>query len=284
MIFVYNRYSYDNFLISHIGKNISIQSEIKEDNNNIIKKLEKHSAKYFLFHINLSFIKDYFSNKDELLYKIKKMGIKSINDNLFDIRKSTIQKTCKLLGLPNVVDDIKDDDNIIIKSDYNSNSVPEHMMTKEDKAILNIDFDTNPIEYMIFKKYELNNINLKKYVIEKFIENNNNLFYRVYKLYNKVVISEVVDQSKIKKMPVGIARTNYFYDLNKIFINDKFYKILIQVKILSEHMGIDYAAFDIVMSNNKEYYIIDINHTPYWGQITSEKDYYITNYLYEAIH
>jgi hypothetical protein len=116
------------------------------------------------------------------------------------------------------------------------------------------------------------------FVIEKFIENRNNVFYRAYKVFTKLVISKVVDDNLLKKMPIGINRTNYFINLEDSYSNHALHDMIYQIDKLSKHMFIDFGAFDIVVSDANMFYIIDINKTPHWGA-TRDDDLPIMRFL-----
>lgn len=280
---VYNYNSYLNYLINHFKRSVSIQGKIKQKNQIILDSLKKYDIKYFLFHIDLTVTDDFFINKKELIEVLHLKNIRTINSNLSDIRKTTIQEACKKIKINNVVDNINENDIIIIKSNFNNGAAKELNLSKNEKTILKLNYlQESSLSYKIFKKIYIKVIDNNQYIVEKFIENKQDLFYRAYKLYNRLVVSEVVDKNKIKKMPIGISRQNYFFDLFNLD-DHKFYSIAYQIKKLSDYMNIDYAAFDIVMSDDNEFYIIDINTTPFWGSVASDKDYEIINYLKSAL-
>lgn len=281
MLVIYDKFTDKNFLITHLFPWYKINSSIRENNFSILNQIIDNT-KYFIFHINMSNTKNYFSNKEELLNQLSDSNIKSINSNLSDITKRHIQKQCIDLNINNVVCNIKDTDNVIIKSNYNFNNINEYRLSKQEKNLLSISLDIIPFKYIITTKNKIceYDINLKNdsIIIEKFVENDQDLFYRVYKLFSRLVISEVRDKKRIKKMPIGIHRKNYFVDLTENNAGHKFESIIDQINKLSLSMNIDFAAFDIVMSNDHEFYIIDVNNTPHWGTLKID-DYEMMEYL-----
>lgn len=281
MLAIYNKFTDQNFLITHLFTFYKINSSIRENNFSILNQIIDNT-KYFIFHINISNTKNYFSNKEELLNQLSDSNIKSINSNLSDITKIHIQKQCIDLNINNVVYNIRDTDQVIIKSNYNFNNINEYLLSKQEKNILSINLDIMPFKYIITTKNKISkyDINLENdsIIIEKFVKNDQDLFYRVYKLFSRLVISEVTDKKRIKKMPIGIHRKNYFVDLTENNAGHKFESIIDQINKLSLSMIIDFAAFDIVMSNDHEFYIIDINNTPYWG-ILKPDDHEMMEYL-----
>lgn len=285
MLAIYHKFTNQNFLINHLFSCYEIESSVRETNSNILSKII-NNTKYFIFHITISNTKNYFINKQELLDQLSINNIKLINSNLSDITKRHIQKQCIDLNINNVVNNIRDTDQVIIKSNYNFNNINEYRLSKQEKNILSINLDIMPFEYIITTKNKIckYDINLENdsITIEKFIQNDQDLFYRAYKLFNKLVISEVTDKKRIKKMPIGIYRKNYFVDLTEDNAGHKFESIIDQINKLSLSMNIDFAAFDIVMSNDHEFYIIDINNTPHWG-ILKPDDYEMMEYLKPGI-
>jgi hypothetical protein len=84
-----------------------------------------------------------------------------------------------------------------------------------------------------------------------------------------MVVSRVTDPALFKKMPEGIERENYYMTLRDVARMKEARGEVHRVAELTARVAragrIDYGAFDIVNDDHGNYYVIDINATPYWG-------------------
>lgn len=279
-IAVYNRNSYHHYLITHVAKTANIAAKIRQGNDAIMKSLAKERATHIAFHVDMSSTEGFFQDKEGLRELLDQAGITTINALLSDIRKDTLQKHCILAGLNSVSTEIPEAKKVIIKSKLNFNGIREHRLTKGEKGILGLKNTPPPMDYKIIPKEQLKSESVDPNAqVEQFIENERNLFYRAYKMFDRLVVSEVTDASEIKKMPIGIERKNFLYDLSEQNPNDQLHPIVSQIDALSKSMNIEYAAFDVVASDKPEYYIIDVNHTPFWGALQKPKDLELVDHL-----
>lgn len=274
-IYVYEWMSWDGFLFPTMYKNaIPISGKIGHKPSEIMNQISSKQG-YLLFHMNLTNTKNFIEERTKLLTSLSENGITPINGKITDTTKKRIQKLCHEININTTNATIKGDPDelLIVKTNFNYAGIQEEKLSFEEKNILQIPHDSYPtdIDYKILFRKDLyeniwSNPNL---AIEKFINNDDNLFYRIHKLFNRIVITEVVDPNPIRKLPDGIPVNNYFYDLSMNNISDinylKFLPIITQVQKLSAVSHIDYAAFDVVKSDDANYYIVDINLTPYWG-------------------
>jgi len=201
-----------------------------------------------------------------------------------------LQGLCKQLGLNNTAAPVEGDENelLIVKTNFNYGGKAEKKLLRSEARRLNLnslnynaDIMYPVIERNKIKNEDWNNENL---VIEKYIANKYDHIYRVYKLLDKIVISEVIENNVIKKLRVVTQRSNYYYDLNNKNVlsgpNLKFNLLLADIICLSEAMHLDFAAIDVVKSDENEYYIIDVNLTPTWTRGDSPE---LINFLAEGL-
>jgi hypothetical protein len=263
---VYATNSHKHYVIDYIGKCARIPARVREDNEQIIRRLLAEGATHIVFHIDLSDTQGFFQNKAELLERLELEGIQTVNALLSDIKKDTLQAHCAKAKINGVLEEMPDVPRVIIKSKLNFNGFTESKLNPEEKSKLGIPDNHQPKEYEIITKEKLKGRSIDDDMqAEQFIENRENLFYRAYKMFDRLVVSEVIDKNEIKKMPIGIKRKNFLYDLVEQSQEDRLHSIVSQISALSRSMNIDYAAFDIAVSDKPEYYIIDVNHTPFWG-------------------
>lgn len=266
MLYIYDSLTHNESLIDFFGnKKTKIRAKVQQDNKEILTLVKKPG--YFIFHVNLTNTTKFYTDKQKLIHELIKRNVKPVNGFIEDISKTYIQNCCQFLSINNVVTDIQPNETVIIKSNFNFNNIPETRLTQEEKNKLGICFDIQNQPYTIIKYKDVNTKEvLSNSVIERFIENKENLFYRVYKFFNYYVISEVKDVNKIKKMPSGITRTSYCFNVNEnLYKETCFCSILEQTEKLSHFIHLDYGTFDVVKSDNNQFYIIDVNLTPFWG-------------------
>jgi hypothetical protein len=266
MLYIYENINHKQSLIhSFKSKKTKIFANLQQNNEEILAQVSEPG--YFIFHIDLTKTKNFYVNKQQLVEKLLKLGIKPINGIINNISKSYIQDSCRKLGLNNVTENLKLNDIVIVKSDFNFNNIPETRLTFEEKKQLGVPIDIKKQDYIIteYKNINFNEITPNS-VVEKYIQNKDNLFYRVYKFYEYYAVSEVKDSNPIKKMPAGINRISYCFDIkNLVHEENRFLSILQQAEKLSTFMHLDYGTFDVVRSDKDEFYIIDVNTTPFWG-------------------
>lgn len=266
MIHIYQSHQDNTYLINNIfPEHTKIISQYKQSNKDILSKVQPNGL--FIFHIDLTCDESYYQDKQDLIKHLKILNMTMLNQHMNDISKKHIQQCCRDININSVTTtQFEDDEELcIIKSNLNCNGIPEGK---------NIIYSVLPKKQIT--EHEWNNSEL---VVEKFIQNKRNIFYRIYKSINRLVISEVVDQKLIKKMPRGVKRVNSFVNLREDWSNHKFYKIIKQIRDLSIYMKIDFGTFDVVMSDTQDYYIVDVNKTPYWGEITNIDNIELIHFL-----
>jgi hypothetical protein len=265
---------WDGFLFpAIIPSTIKIKSTIGESAFSIIDKIPQGTT-HFLLHLNLTVTKNFISEREKLMESLANMDISVLNGDITDISKQFIQAALGRAGLNTTRARIEGDPDemLIVKSNYNYKGKSESKLNDNERAVLQLlPYKNDLLSYKICKRRELNQLTWAdtSLTVEKFITNQFDLFYRIYKLMGRLVVSEVIDRSEIKKMPEGIDRINAMFDLTADNIHDykntKYYSILQSVEAFSAFLAIDFAAIDIVRSDDGTSYIIDVNTTPFWG-------------------
>ena len=268
---------------------IRIEARVRQSNSHILKRLSVREG-YFLFHINLTKTASFFKNKGELVMRLKERNITSLNAGVNDTSKKYLQGLCKQLGLNSTAASVEGDENelLIVKTNFNYGGKAEKKLLRSEARRLNLhslNYNADII-YPVMERKKIKNEawNNENLVIEKYIANKYDHIYRVYKLLDKIVISEVIENNVIKKLSVVTQRSNYYYDLNNKNVlsvyNLKFNQLLTDIIDLSEAMHLDFAAIDVVKSDENEYYIIDVNLTPTWTRGDSPE---LINFLAEGL-
>lgn len=275
IVYIYEWMAWEGFFMPTLFNNsVRITGCIYQNENEIISKVIANTG-YFVFHINLTKTHNFIENRANLINILKEKGFKLINEGVLDTSKNWLQKACienkinstsaKISGDP--------DELLIVKTNFNYAGRSENKLTSREKEILSLstkNYSTD-LNYTIASRKNLPKDTWKNeiLVVEKFINNVDNLFYRAHKLFYRIVLTEVIDENLIRKMPDGIKTTNYYFDLKQDNNSDENYKnfenLILQIECICKYGEIDFGAFDIVKSDSSEYFIIDINLTPYWG-------------------
>ncbi|MBY8961785.1 hypothetical protein KJK34_03360 [Flavobacterium sp. D11R37] len=289
-IYTYQWMSGEGFLFPSIFNTSKIiEGKIGHKTSEIIDQINS-SQGYFLFHINLTYTNYFFEDRKVLIEALLNKNLVPINANITNTTKRNIQELCKKNKINTVSAKEEGDLNelLIIKTDYNYAGISESKLTSSEKKKLQIIDSSHPLD-IYYKIMPRKNVEKgvwydSSLVVEKFINNKQNLFYRVHKLFNHLVVTEMVDSNLIRKVPDGLPVLNYYYDLDIDYTQDKnflrFNSIITQIQKLSIDAEIDYAAFDVVKSDNDNYYIIDINLTPYWGYTDNQTMF---NFIFNAL-
>lgn len=289
-VYVYEWNAWNNALFRAIHKDaIRIEAKICQSNKRILKKIKADKG-YFLFYINLTKTDLFFKQKEELVAQLKQKGITPLNAKITDTSKAYLQQVCKLAGLNNTKAPIEGDENelLIIKTNLNYGGKPEKKLLRSQFRLLNLTADEHNIDVVYpvverkkIKKEDWENQNL---IIEKYISNKQNYIYRAYKLLDKLVISEAIENNLIKKMVTVEQRINHCFDLKNPDVlstaGREYTDLLSSLINFTKAFHVDFGAIDIVRSDENKYYIIDVNITPHWNR----KDHTeVLNFLASAL-
>jgi hypothetical protein len=118
-------------------------------------------------------------------------------------------------------------------------------------------------------------------VVEKYVTNDENSFYRVYFSGKQIIIVKAFAPRIIKKLSGDSRDTNFVTDLEslKAGTDDLPLSETLRhdVATFVEHTPVEFGCIDIVHDGQDNHYIIDLNLTPYAG--TRTHDPFLTNFL-----
>ena len=107
-------------------------------------------------------------------------------------------------------------------------------------------------------------------VVEKYISNSENSFYRVYFSGQQVIIVKAFAQGDIKKLSNDPRDTNFVTDLAHLKAGTDCLEISAALKrdvaTFVENTPVEFGCIDMVHDGNGNHYIIDLNLTPYAGR------------------
>jgi hypothetical protein len=118
-------------------------------------------------------------------------------------------------------------------------------------------------------------------VVEKYVTNDENSFYRVYFSGGQIIIVKAFAQGIIKKLSGDPRDTNFVTDLEALKTGTDGLPISETLKkdvaTFVELTPAEFGCIDIVHDGRDHHYIIDLNLTPYAG--TRPHDPFLTNFL-----
>jgi hypothetical protein len=234
----------------------------------------------FAFHLCLSQAARLPLNRPMLIDALHKRGIRIINSKVTDVTKRQIQRLLRESGLPHTEAAPKGDpeEMLIIKTNYNYGGEAERRLSSVERGVLGVSEISNVVRnsksYRVVKRREVT-ADLwcsPGIVIEKFMRNRENVFFRAYVACTHVAISKARDPALIKKMPIGIERRTAYcsrigYELTVVESEFSVAPRLLHVLgRLIDLFELDFGAIDIALDEaTTDYYVVDVNNTPHWG-------------------
>jgi len=286
------------FLIARLfpGRSV-IRIEPGEDAHAIIARLPERMT-HLIFQLNCTDTTHFIASRDALLRLLDERGVTVINGSITNISKLTLQRICLEHGLHSTLapEHGDPDELLIVKTDMNAGGVIERgVLSPFDRQRLFISGDSPLLKTLLsrFKDYPvLTRRNIpapwwrdSQLVIERFIKNDDDRFYRVHVLFDRVTITDAICHGPTKKLGRHVATkvtTCYTYRELDAGGGDKSFRALLhQVRAVQRHMKFDFAGIDIVVDNNGKPFVIDVNTTPFGGQTSADNP--ITSYLSHAI-
>jgi hypothetical protein len=230
----------------------------------------------------------------DLTNRFVERGVFVVNGFVQDIRKSTLQKHLETIGLNSVrvTPSGSSHEVLIVKTDLNYGGDLERHLPPESIAAAGFEHLISPeIKGAYYYKTVLREMlpaeiwHDPAIMIEKYIDNAENSFYRVYFSGDRVIIVKAFAARIIKKLSNDPRDTNYVTDLehlkagtDKLELSGKLKRDLVT---FLEQSAVEFGCLDIVHDGNDNHYIIDLNLTPYAGR--RRIDPFLTNFLREGL-
>ena len=246
------------------------------------------------FQINLSVRSRLPLRIRDLTNRFVDRGVFVVNGFVQDIRKSSLQTHLETIGLNSVkvTPSGSSHEVLFVKTDLNYGGDLERHLPPESIAAAGFENLISPeIKGAYYYKTVLREMlppeiwNDPAITIEKYIDNAENSFYRVYFSGERVIIVKAYAARIIKKLSNDPRDTNYVTDLehlkagtDRLELSEKLKRYLVT---FLEQTAVEFGCLDIVHDGNDNYYIIDLNLTPYAGRRTI--DPFLTKFLREGL-
>ena len=246
------------------------------------------------FQVNLSVRSGLPLRIRDLTNRFVERGVFVVNGFVQDIRKSTLQTHLEAIDLPSVkvTPSGPSHEVLIVKTDLNFGGEPERQLPLESIAASGFEHLVSPnIRGAYWYKTVLREMlpaeiwSDPSIAIERYISNAEDSFYRVYFSGERVIIVEAFSPGVIKKLSNDRRDTNYVSDLEHLKAGKDELEISATLKrdlvTFIEQSAVEFGCLDIVHDGNDNYYIIDLNLTPYAG--LRPIDPFLTNFLREGL-
>ncbi len=253
-----------------------IQAKLEDWDSDVLSQLPP-TTKFFVFHLNMTHTSVVPHHRRALCCYLEKNGILAVNADATNISKAFVQLTCQRLGLQTTLAtrEGEPEEKVIIKTNRNYGGLGESEIAIPIRRLLGLESFANSMDaksYRITRRRDIEpEIWLRTdLVVERFIENSRDLFYRAYWLCSQLVVSEVVDPLPIKKMPEGIERRNWFFRLSCDAPTPaeetprSIQMLATEIALLIHSTRLDFGTLDIVVNDSSEFFFVDINTTPSW--------------------
>lgn len=214
-----------------------------------------------------------FSNQNEFRCELERNGVVLLNADWQNIDKLRLQLHLMEKGLPSTLvtrNRPPTEHDIIIKTRKNFGGLPEAGLAQGLDYPTAADLERYSTAYRVVQSDKFDDLcwNDDSEVIENFIHCPEGFFYRVYLSGIAVLIVKAFSDDKIKKVNGDERDRNCFSDrlsLDLVAENPDFgAPIANAVLKFVQSTSVDYCSLDIV-TNGEQYYIIDINTTPWAG-------------------
>jgi hypothetical protein len=249
--------------------------------DNILSSLA-HPPEIFLFHLDIS-LPPWFIEESELVKlssALKAAGTVVLNGGIRCTLKSFVQSSCASAGLPIVRASEEGDPKelLLVKTNFNSGGNREKLFQKEFiECVPSETYPTCPLDgprdYRIVTRSRIPPGWWcdESLAIERFIRNQRGRFFRLYKYRSAVVIAEGWSHRRIKRIHEASGVHHCLFWSGSEITGRKSHirlpKRLVEVASVGIcTFSLDFGAMDFVENDHGELFIVDVNHTPYWGQ------------------
>ena len=272
-VLVYEWQAWKGFLISHlIADYCQVTADYQHRPEDMAAFLSPN-VKAVLWQINLSQQQAFPNRRTAIIDYLKTRNLLVLNETVDDITKSNLQRCLVDAGLPSVRanPDMPGDTLLMVKSNLNwggevetrlPKTVYDRLYSEQHQSITRFD------QYYVLPRKDLPDKVWKdsSVVVETYIFNNEESFYRVYGFGESLVVVKAHSKQQIKKIngdprDYNVLTTQAQLSREGGRLPPRLKQVLHR---FCHRIPIDYFCLD-VMHDGNEFYIVDLNTTPYSG-------------------
>jgi hypothetical protein len=278
----------DTFLIARLFPDrCPIPVEPGEHARQVLKRLPS-GLQYFFFHLNGTFTADFLESRELLLAGLRERGVVTLNAEITDISKSLLQKICLLTaGLHSTLASREGDpaELLIAKTNLNYAGKIEALLTSRQQRRIGFSPQSRLMDSVLSRVQEYPVLPRREIpadwwqepqiVIERFISNSDERFYRIHVLRDRISITDAIVPGVVKKLAGGIKAKHHYFTYAQLdaatspgtspAISPVLLNVAGQTRLLQRHLHFDFAAIDAVVDDSANPYLIDVNITPWAG-------------------
>lgn len=254
---------------------------VGESTNDILGRLPANFSGAFAFHINLTDSSRCPESRTELVAELHSRGIQTLNADVLDISKRFVQAACRRAGLMTTTAPPEGDASelLIVKTNRNYGGVPEARLSGDDLDTLAISphaIHKQPDHgYLVAPRRDVPAAawDDPNFVVERYIENRSQLFYRIYVLCNRFAISEGRERAWVKTIGRSDRQRLLLFSVDSAGQIDATVPPDLQPAIdavlrFVSLTGMDFGCVDMMRDDDGRFYIVDMNTTATWGSET----------------
>lgn len=283
--------AWDGFLLTHVLGDDAVRIETDPFSEFPTAQFDRicDSFTTVCFQINLSVRGRLPLRVRDLTNRFTERGIYVVNGLVQDIRKSILHAHLEAIGLASLragptgsYDEI-----LFVKTDLNYGGDLERWLPPESIAAGGLEHLVSPdFGAYHYKTVERGMLEESVWrdpaiVVEKYIANSENSFYRVYFSGERIIIVHAFAPGAIKKLSNDARNTNFVTDLEHLKAGTDELSISATLKrdvaTFVENTPVEFGCIDIVHDGHDKHYIVDLNLTPYAGEKVN--DTYLINFL-----
>ena len=241
------------------------------------------------FQINLSVRSRLPLRIRDLTNRFVERGLYVVNGLVQDIRKSTLHAHLEAIGLPSLkaARSGSADEILFVKTNLNYGGDLERWLPPESIAATGLDHLISPdIGAYHYETVERGMLQESTWtdpaiVVEKYVTNDEDSFYRVYFSGERIIIVEAFAPGIIKKLSSDLRNTNFVVDLESLRAGTDDLPMSATLKrdvaTFVENTPVEFGCIDIVHDGQDNHYVVDLNLTPYAGKRVY--DDFLNNFL-----
>lgn len=288
-LLVYEWNAWDGFLVSHLVDEDQRFQASFEDRPDALHSAMTDDIDAVLLQINLSLPSAIPRNRSGFLEYCRSRTILVLNGKVENITKRHLHHLLDDAGITSAKAELAGDpeEALFVKSTLNCGGEPEHRLPASVRDSYQADIAGARIvkhdEYYFARRKHIDRDvwGDNSVVVERYITNPDNSFYRVYGFGDSIIVVTAHSDALIKKLSGCERDTNIMFSRSKIMSADLRLPQNLQsvlVRFLKK-IPLQYFCLDIV-HDNEQAYIIDLNLTPYSGR--SSQNYEVCQFLIEG--
>jgi hypothetical protein len=255
-----------------------VMGESKDD---ILQRIPQDFNGLFAFHIDLTDSSRCPDDRAGLIADLLGRGIRTLNGEITNISKRFVQAACRRAGLGTTTADREGDASeiLIVKTNRNYGGKPEAKLSSDVRDVLTISahatYDRPDHGYLVAQRRDVPSgaWDDPTLVVERYIENREQLFYRVYFLCNRFAISEGRERTSIKSIGRSVRHRLLLFSLDEAGIVDAavppdLVPAVNAVLRFANVTGMDFGCLDLMRDDTGHFFVVDMNTTASWGNET----------------